>query len=306
MLSMKRVIAVLAACVLAGVVGPACAQDIEPRAYSNAPIGVNFLIAGYAYTRGGVAFGPSLPITNPDLNTSSAVIAYARVLDLWGMSAKFDATVPYQWLSGTADYRGQTVVRTVDGFANPAFRLSVNLYGAPALTLKEFAGWEQDLIIGASLRVVPPWSQYDDSKLVNIGTNRWSFKPEVGISKAIGPWTLEGTAAATFFTDNNDFFGGNTLSQDPLYSLQAHVIYGFRSGIWASLDGTYFSGGRTTINGVLNSDLQQNWRLGGTLAFPVNRENSIKFYASSGVSARTGNSYDLLGIAWQYRWGGGL
>ena len=151
-----------------------------------------------------------------------------------------------------------------------------------------------------------PWGQYDDSKLVNIGTNRWSFKPEVGISKAIGPWTMEFEAAATFYTDNNDFFGGKTLSQAPMYSLQGHLIYGFRSGIWASLDATYFVGGRTTVNGVLNSDLQQNWRVGGTLAFPVNRENSIKLYASSGVAARTGDSYDLIGVAWQYRWGGGL
>jgi hypothetical protein len=296
----------LAAGVLAVAAFPATAQDIEPRAYSNAPVGVNFLIAGYAYTRGGVVFGPSLPIINPNLNTSNAVIAYARVLDLWGMSAKFDATVPYTWLSGTAEYMGQTVPRTVDGFANSALRLSINLYGAPALTLKEFAGWEQDVIIGASFRVTAPWSQYDDSKLINIGTNRWSFKPEVGISKAIGPWTLEGTAAATLYTDNNDFFGGKTLSQAPLYSLQGHLVYGFHSGIWASLDATYFVGGRTTVNDVLNSDLQQNWRLGGTLAFPVNRENSIKLYASSGVSSRTGNDYDLIGVAWQYRWGGGL
>ena len=149
----------------------------------------------------------------------------------------------------------------------PRFGCRSTLYGAPALTLKEFADWEQDLIIGASLRVVAPWSQYDDSKLVNIGTNRWSFKPEVGISKAIGPWTLEATAAVTFYTDNDDFFGGNKLSQDPLYSLQGHVIYGFRSGIWASLDATYFTGGRTTVNGVLNSDLQQNWRVGGPWRF---------------------------------------
>ena len=298
--------AVLAAGVLASAALPACAQDIEPRAYANAPIGVNFLIAGYAYTKGGVVFGPSLPITNPDLNTSNAVIAYARVLDLWGMSAKFDATVPYQWLSGTAEFRGQTVPRDVNGFGNSAFRLSVNLYGAPALTLKEFAGWEQDVIIGVSLRVTAPWSQYDDSKLINIGTNRWSFKPEVGISKAIGAWTLEGMAAATFYTDNNDFFGGKTLAQDPIYSLQGHVIYGFRSGIWASFDTTYFVGGRTTVDGVRNSDLQQNWRVGATLVLPVNRENSIKMYASNGVSARTGNNYDLVGVAWQYRWGGGL
>jgi hypothetical protein len=302
----KLAIALLAACALAGVALPACAQDIEPRAYSNAPVGVNFLIAGYAYTRGGVAFGPSLPITNPNLNSSSAVVAYARVLDLWGMSAKFDATVPYTWLSGTADFMGQTVSRNANGFANSAFRLSVNLYGAPALTLKEFAGWEQDVIIGASFRVVAPWGQYDDSKLINIGTNRWAFKPEFGISKAMGPWTLEGTAGVTFYTDNNDFFGGNSLSQAPLYSLQGHVIYGFPSGIWASLDATCFTGGRTTVNGVLNSDLQQNWRIGGTMAFPIDRLNSIKFYASKGVAARTGDSYDLVGIAWQYRFGGGL
>jgi hypothetical protein len=282
------------------------AQSIEPRAYSNAPVGVNFLIGGYVYTRGGLAFDGSLPISDPSLVTSSAVLAYARTLDLWGMSGKFDATLPYTWLSGTADYRGQTVPRSVDGFANSAFRLSINLYGAPALPLKEFANWEQDLIIGVSLRVSAPWSQYDDNKLVNIGTNRLSFKPEIGISKAIGPWTLEGTAGATLYTDNNDFFGGNTLSQAPLYSLQGHLIYGFRSGIWASLDATYFVGGRTTVNGVLNSDLQQNWRLGATLVLPVNRENSIKFYASNGVSARTGDSYDLIGVAWQYRWGGGL
>ena len=113
--SMKRLIAVVAACMLVGFESPACARDIEPRAYSNAPVGVNFLVAGYAYTRGGVVFGPSLPIINPNLNTSNAVIAYARVLDLWGMSAKFDATVPYTWLSGTADFRGQTVPRDVNG-----------------------------------------------------------------------------------------------------------------------------------------------------------------------------------------------
>ena len=301
----KRIAALLAACALSAIAVQVCAQDIEPRAYSNAPIGVNFLIAGYAYTRGGLVF-ESLPITDAHLHTSNAVIAYARVLDLWGKSAKFDAIVPYTWLSGTAEYQGQTVARIVNGFANPSFRLSVNLYGAPALTLDEFRGWQQDLIIGASLRVWAPWSQYDDQKLVNIGTNRWSFKPEVGVSKAIGPWTLEFSAAATFYTDNDDFFGGNKLSTDPLYSLQGHIIYGFRSGVWASLDATYFVGGRTTINGALNNDLEQDWRVGGTLAFPVDIHNSVKLYASSGVSARTGNNYDLIGIVWQYRWGGGL
>jgi hypothetical protein len=110
----------------------------------------------------------------------------------------------------------------------------------------------------------------------------------------------------TFFTTNNDFVNGGQRAQDPLYSFRASAIYNFPRGTWGSLDATYFAGGRTTINGTLNSDLQQNWRVGTTLAFPVDVRNSIKLYASKGVSARTGNSYDLVGIAWQYRWGGGI
>jgi hypothetical protein len=182
----------------------------------------------------------------------------------------------------------------------------MNFYGAPALTLPEFKSYEQDLIVGASLQVSVPAGQYDSTKLVNIGTNRWSFKPELGASKALGSLTLEFKAGVTLFTTNDDFFNGNRRAQDPLYSIGSHAIYNFRSGIWASVDATYFAGGRSTLNGALQNDLQQNWRVGGTLSFPVDARNSIKLYASSGVSARTGNSYDLIGIVWQYRWGGGL
>jgi outer membrane putative beta-barrel porin/alpha-amylase len=301
-----RLLGVLAACALSTSVTAVRAQDIEPRAYSNAPVGVNFLITGYVFTRGGLSFDTAVPVTNAKLRTSSAFLAYARVLDLWGRSGKFDVAVPYTWLSGTADYVGQPTQRIVSGGADPKFRWSINFYGAPATTLKDFAGYRQDAIVGASVEVSMPSGQYDSSRVVNIGTNRWSFKPEIGVSKAVGPWTLELTAAATLYTDNDDFFGGTRRSQDTLYSTQAHVIYGFRSGIWASLDATYFTGGRTTIGGTRSNDLQRNWRMGATVAFPVDVHNSIKLYASSGTSSRTGNDYDLVGIAWQTRWGGGL
>lgn len=299
-------IAVFGCWALTGLALPASAQDIEPRAYSNAPVGVNFLIAGYALTQGGLSYDSALPATNPELTTTNAVLAYARVLDIAGMSAKFDVIAPITDLSGSVDFDGQRVQRDISGLADPKFRLSVNFFGAPALSLKEFADYKQDLIVGASLQVSAPAGQYDPSRLVNIGTNRWSFKSELGVSQALGRWTLEGTAAVTLYTDNHDFYQDRTRSQDPLYSLQAHAIYSFRSGVWGSLDGTYFAGGRTTLDGTLKNDLQQNWRVGATLAFPVDVRNSIKLYGSSGVSARTGNSFDLLGIAWQYRWGGGL
>jgi hypothetical protein len=301
-----RAAGALVAWTFAAAIPAAHAQDIEPRAYSNAPIGVNFVIAGYAYTRGGVAFDPALPAKNPQLETSNALLAYARVLDFWGSSGTVSAVVPYTWLSGQAELLGQTIERVVDGLADARFRLSVNLYGAPSLTLKEFKAYQQDLIVGASLGMSVPTGQYDSTKLVNIGMNRYSFSPQVGASKALGQWTLEAAGGVTFYTDNHDYFNGNTRSQAPLYTANAHAIYNFHAGIWASLDVTYLAGGRTTVNGVRNSDLQQNWRLGGTLTIPLDVHNSIKLFASSGVSSRTGNDYDLVGIAWQYRWGAGL
>ena len=234
------------------------------------------------------------------------MFTYARTLDLWGKSGKFDVIVPYTGLNGTARYRGDPIERDVTGFGRSAFRVSINLHGAPALTLPEFRKWKQDTIVGVSLQVSPPWAQYDEGRVVNIGSNRWSFKPEIGVSKAIGPWTLEGQASVVFFTDNDDFFNGHKRSQEPLYALQGHAIYAFGNGVWTSFDATWYAGGRSELDGVSNDDLQQNWRVGATLAIPVSKANSIKFAASSGVSARTGNNFDAFAIARQHRWGAGL
>ncbi len=295
-----------AACALALVSSPAHAQDLEPRTYFNAPIGLNFLIAGYVHTQGALLFDTALDLTDANLRTSNAVLAYARVFELGGKAATFDVVLPYTSLSGTAVHQGDPVERNVNGFANPAFRLTWNFYGAPALTLGQFRTWQQDVVVGASLRVLAPWSQYDPDRLVNIGTNRWTFKPEIGASKTVGPWTVEVAAAASIFTVNDDFYGGNRRQQDPLYSVQGHVIRSFGGGSWLALDATYYAGGRSTFNGILKADLQQNWRVGATYAIPVDRKNSVKIYASSGLSDRTGNSFDLLGIAWQHRWGEGM
>ena len=278
----------------------------EPRTYSNIPVGLNFLIAGYGYSVGGVVTDPSFPLEDGDVQIHSTVLAYARAVDVWGTSGKFDVVLPFAWVSGTATFRGQPREREVSGLADPRFRFSVNLYGAPALSLQEFADYKQDLIIGASLQVSAPLGQYDSSKLLNIGTNRWSIKPELGVSKALGPLTLELDAGVTFYTNNDDFLNGMTLEQDPIYAVQGHLIYNFGAGVWGALDATYYTGGRTTVDGVKGDTLQENTRLGLTVALPVNRYNSIKLYASTGVFARTGSNFNTGGIVWQFRWGGGL
>jgi hypothetical protein len=299
------VVAALVLVVLALASPIATAQELEPRSYVNTPVGLNFLIAGYGYTKGSVVFNPTTKLTDAEIETHAAILGYARALDLWGLSGKFAMIVPFADASGSALQAGELRERDVSGLADPRFRLSVNFYGAPALRLEEFRSYEQDLIIGATLEVAVPLGQYDADKLVNIGANRWSVKPEIGISKAVGRFNLELAAAVTFFTANGDFLGGKTLEQDPIYSVQGHVVHEFFPGLWAALDATYYAGGRTKVDGK-GEDGIEHVRLGLTISIPINRYNSMKVYGSKGVYSRSGANFDGLGIAWQLRWGGGL
>lgn len=286
--------------------GIAMAQDLEPRAYANLPVGMNFVIAGYGHSDGSVSADPSVHLDDGDIEIHTTLVAYARALDVLGRSGKIDIILPYTWLSGSAKLDGEPRKRDVEGFGDPRFRFSLNLHGAPALSFEEFRDYRQDLIVGLSLQVTAPLGQYDRDKLVNIGTNRWSFKPDFGVSKAWGRLTAEISTSVTFYTDNNEFLGDRELEKDPLYSIQTHAIYAIWRGIWAALDFTYYGGGASEVDGENVGERQENTRLGATLALPLGRHNSIKIYGSTGTSARLGADFDTVGVAWQTRWGGGL
>jgi hypothetical protein len=302
----KRSGAVTSVIALLFVAVQAHAGEIEPRSYVNAPVGINFLLAGYAYSDGGLPTTGASPIKDAQLTMNTGVLAYARTLDVWGKSGKFDVILPYSQLSGSAIVAGQKRERKVSGLNDPLFRFSVNFFGAPALSLQEFANYQQDVLIGASVQVSAPLGKYDKDKLVNLGNNRWFVKPDMGISKAWGALTLELSTGVFFFTKNDDYFGGKTLKQDPLLTTQVHATYNLGRGVWAALSWTYDYGGRTTIDGVRSDDSHSNSRVGATLAVPVNRNNSIKLFGSSSLHTSAGTQFDLVGILWQYRWGGGL
>src|SRR5262245_20421132 len=299
---------VWAACIMVTIAVPGGrvhAQALEPRSYVNTPVGINFVLLGYGYSDGDVAFDASSPIQDGKVHVHSGLLAYARSLDVWGLSGKFLAVLPLAEVSGSAKLAGQERERHIFGLADPLLRVSVNFYGAPAITMEEFPSYQQGLIIGASLQVTVPLGQYDPTKLLNVGTNRWSIKPELGISKAWGPITLEVIPAITFYTNNNDFLEGKTLAQAPIYSVQGHLIYEFSRALWAALNATYYAGGSTTIDGEKGEALG-SVRLGATATLSLSRHQSIKVYGSTGVYNRTDSNFWAVGVTWQYRWGGGL
>jgi Putative MetA-pathway of phenol degradation len=283
-------------------VGSASAQELEPRSYAPSPTGFNILVVADTYSDGAITFDPSLPITDATAHIQAAALGYVRTMGVAGRSGSLGFFLPYARGHLDGLYLGEPQALYRSGLGDPRVRFALNLYGAPAMTPKEFASYQPTTIIGASLVISAPLGQYDPGKLINIGTNRWAFKPELGFSRTLGRWTLEADAGAWLYTDNTDFFGGKTRSQDPIASFQGHVIYTFHPRWWVAFDANYFRGGRTSIDGVPNDDLQRNSRMGVTFALPLARQQSLKLSYSRGAYTNIGGNFASFGIAWQSVW----
>ena len=210
--------------------------------------------------------------------------------------------LPYAWgdVSGNVGEDARTISRS--GLGDPRLRFSYLLLGGAARSARELATAARGPTLGASLSVSAPLGQYDPSKLINIGTNRWAFKPEIGFAYPVGPWQFDAYAALWFFTDNTNFFGGSRREQDLITSYQAHVSYTIRPGLWAALNATYYTGGSTSIDGLQKDDRQSNTRLGFTLSAPLAPGLALKFNYSDGAVTRIGGDYRSMSLALQYAW----
>lgn len=296
---------VFLAALLAGT-APALAQELEPRAYSISPVGVNIVVASYAYNSGDVAFAPSLPVEDAAAHINTGVLSYVRMLDVFGRSGSIGVGVPYVIGDLEGRYIGELTRVDRSGLGDPKVRFSVNLYGAPSMDLRGFAAYRQRTNIGFSLVVGAPLGQYDPDKLINLGTNRWSFKPEIGISHRWDRWTLEVYAGAWIFTDNNDFYGGRRRRQEAIGSTQLHLVYTLNPRAWLAVNANFYTGGQTTVDGVRNFDLQKNSRVGVTLSLPITRRQSLKLNYSKGAFTTIGADFHSVAVGYQFLWGAGL
>jgi len=279
------------------------AQDLEPRAYSPAPVGANFLLASYSYQSGEVLFDPSLPFTDVNAYINAVVGGYGHTFALFGRFASAAVVVPYIFGSVNGNVGEQYTKITRSGLGDPRVRFVVNLIGGAAKTPREFFASKPEPSLGFSIVAVVPTGQYSNQKLINVGTNRWAFKPELGLSFPLGRWTLEGAAGVWLFTHNTEAYPGSVdRSQDPLYAFQAHVGYTVRPGLWIAGDWTYYAGGKTYSDGVPSDTRQANTRAGITASVPLGKGHSVKLSAASGVSSRVGSRFDTYGIAYQFLW----
>ena len=257
------------------------ANEIEARRWAHLPVGTNIIGLAGARTDGDIAFDPVLRIENGEVEVDTVVTSFLHSFSLFDKTARLDVRLPYQksrW-QGLIDGESRSVRR--EGLGDPLFRLSVNLLGAPALKGEEYRSYRAshttNTIVGAAVSLKVPLGQYEEDKLLNLGENRYTIRPQLGIVHTRGPVAYELTGSVNFYTDNSEFFDGKKREQEPLYVLQTHLTYTFRNYFWTSIAAGYDRGGKSKVNGIEKDDQRRDIYFAASAGFPVSRNSSIKF-----------------------------
>jgi hypothetical protein len=286
------------------VVGSLAAQDLDPRAYLWLPIKTNTIITGYSYSHGGILTDPTLPIEDLEATVQGASLGYVHTFGLFGLTSSAMVAVPYSWAEASGKVVGQSQSITRSGLADSRMRLTVLVHGGPAVGVQEFIKAQKKTLVGVSMNINVPTGEFFSDKLINIGTHRWSFKPEVALSQPIGKrWLLDAYAGVSFFTTNYSFYPGTSKrSQEPMGSFQVHISYNITPRLWVAFNSTYYVGGESSIDDMVKDDRQSNARIGITAVMPVGKSNSIKLAASTGAVVRVGQDFTTFSFGWQHSW----
>lgn len=276
------------------------AQQLTPRAFWPAPVGTNVLVLGYQRSEGDIVVDQSLPITGVDSTIDYVQVSFQRSIDVFGRSGslQISQSLADGTTSGFVD--GELQSRRTVGPQDLVGRVAVNFLGAPAMDRETFreAMRDPDPQLGASLTVSVPTGEYEADRIINLGTNRVSIRPALGGIYPLSPSLLLEVEVGVWWFEDNDDFRGATREQDPVFDAQMHLVKQFSPGFWASLDANYYTGGKTKIDGVRNSDLQRNSRFGATVVFPLGAGRALRFSGSLGTVTQNGGDYDILSVSW--------
>lgn len=280
---------------------PASSQELEPRSYSASPVDSNFAVGTVSNSTGTVPLDPSLPLSDVRPSINIVTLGFTHTFRLGNRTANWAVSLPYLGGHVTAVFSGQPGAISRFGFSDLRARLGINLLGQ-ALTPTEFARRRPSTTLGVSITAIVPTGTYDRMQFLNTGSNRWTFKPEIGLEQPLGKWFADASAGAWVFGENGDYLGGQVLRQAPLEIFQVHAGYAFRQNQWLALDANYYCGGATSTNGATWINSLNNSRYGLTLSQPVGSGLSAKISWSRWLSGRFGQRFSTVAAALQYLW----
>ena len=277
------------------------AQELEPRAINNLPVGTNFIVSGYAFARGDILLDPSLPVEGVDAKINTAVIGYVRSINFFGFSAKIDALVPILSGSWGGDVVGEQKSVSLNGLGDLRFRFSFNFLHSPAMRPADYINYKPKTIAGLSIQVTAPTGVYSSEKLINLGSNRWVVKPQFGFSRIYDKWIIETYGSVWLYSVNNNFLG-NKLEQLPLVTAKVHVIRKLENNMWLSANLGYGIGGKIYVNDVARDSQISSARFGLDFSMPFNLKHTLRLGVVSGFRFERGNDFDAFTVSYVYRW----
>jgi hypothetical protein len=282
----------------------ALAQFTDAHTYDNTPVGVNQIETDYAFVHGNASIDTSLVIEGANLDVNQGTIAYTHYFGLFHRLTWVEATVPVAHLSGAIN--GTDVHGSSTGTGDSGYTLAMLVKGGPTLNTTQFDSYKPTTIVGASVAVTAPTGLYDPDKILNLGSDRWSVKPEIALSQPFGPgqkWQLDAYANAYFYTDNTAYRGREILRQQPLTGMEEHISYSFNDSLWISSDTRYSFRGATVIDGVDQNNTQHNLIVGSEMKLSMNARHSLLVEFAKAVIHH--NSPGVIGLAvkYDYTWG---
>ena len=297
------------ACFALGVLlvpGQVCAQFTDPHAYDNSPVGINQLELSYAYVHANASIDTSLIVGGARLNLNEGAIDYTRYFGWVRRLMWVEARVPVADLSGSVS--GTNIHGSTTGAGDSSYSLGVLVKGGPALNVAQFENYKPVTILGLNLTITAPTGSYAPDKIVNLGSDRWAFRPEFAVSHPFGPeqrWQIDTYANVDFYTDNTSYKGKQILRQQPLPGLEGHISYSFTDSFWASLDTRYSFRGTTFVNDITQDNAQQNFILGSELNISLNPRNSLVFVFAKALVHHNGPAEVGFSMKYDYTWGKG-
>ncbi len=278
-------------------------QDLEPRFLSSVPNKTNFTGIVYGFSSGGI-YLESQEIEGLNANLNTITTFYGRSFKLFNKPGKFDIVVPYSFGNLSALVSGVDTTVYKGGLHDPTFRVSMIWVGDQALDIKDFTKRERKKFkLGTAFKIKAPLGRYDDTKLINLGTNRWGFQFKIASSYYITKRILIEIHLDTwFFTENKSFFNGNSLQQKPLLSAQLHVAYIFSPKLWASASIGQVALGESKLNGVNQDNNQVNSKFGIAASYKLGKKGSLKAVVTNGLYVGRGADFTTAILSYTFLW----
>ena len=279
------------------------AQDIEPRRWAPVPMGSHIIGLGYVYQSGDIYFDPVLQAENVTMDVHAVAGVYIQPFKLGTKLGRIDVQVPYVSARWDGLLSGEPTVKKRYGFSDPRIRVSMNLIGPNAMNAKDMLEYYKshpvNTMVGVSFAVTFPLGLYDEDRLLNVGQNRFVFRPQVGMVHNWGLWSYEFTSSVFLFSNNNHFYNKQVRKQKPVIAVQSHLIKRFTNNMWVSLSGAYGVGGEAIVEGNELGDQHSDLLYSASFGMPLSRTQAVKIvYLHTETLRDVGADTDSVGLSW--------